>query len=120
MARPNNLCPTRAKCFNEPTVQKHFRELRKIKERYNIRPENTYNIDEKGIQTGGGHTKSNKKFFFAANNNARYRLRSADLELVTVLETVSSTGKSLTPRFVFQKGDWAEESFDVPGTQYIR
>ncbi len=118
--RPKRLDPTRAKCFNEPTVDKHFRELQEIKDKYNIKVENTYNMDEKGIQLGGGRNgRGNEKTFFSTDDTARYKIRSDDLELVTILECVCADGTSLTPGFVFAGATFEQEWFEVPGYEKV-
>lgn len=117
--RPKRLDPTRAKCFNQPTVEKHFRELQEIKEKYNIKVENTYNMDEKGIQLGGGRNGDTSKAFFSVDDTTRYKIRSDDLELVTIIECVSADGTSLTPGFIFAGATFEQEWFEVPGYEDV-
>ncbi|KAH8994810.1 DDE superfamily endonuclease-domain-containing protein [Lactarius akahatsu] len=87
LRRPTGLDPKRAQCFN-PTVQN------------DIPWENIYNMDEKGIQLGGGRKMDNTRFLYSREQSARTKLQSASLELVTVLECVSADGSSLKPGFV--------------------
>ena len=57
-------------------------------------------MDEKGIQLGGGRKKTGKKYFFSRKDRARYKLRSDNLKLVTIIECVSADGASLPPGIV--------------------
>jgi hypothetical protein len=55
LGKPLGLDPKRAQAFNKPTVKRHFELLEAIINKYGIPPENIYNMDEKGVQRGGGH-----------------------------------------------------------------
>lgn len=117
LATPRKLAPERAKCFNPTTVSEHFQGLREVLDKYQFKAHNIYNMDEKGCQMGGGRTRSNKKAFFAHDDQARYQLRSDELELVTILECVSADGTSIAPGFIFAGGsydlDWFKHG-DLP------
>ena len=64
--------------------------------------ENVYNMDEKGIQLGGGRKGTRQKFLFARGDKVRYKLQNASLQLVTVIEVVCADGTSnVMPGFVF-------------------
>lgn len=117
--RPRYIDPTRAKCFNKPTVKAHFDELRDIIAKHGIKTENTYNMDEKGIQLGGGRNQSSEKGFFSADDTARYKLHSDNLELVTMLECVCADGSSLVPGFIFSGTTFEKEWFEVPGYENV-
>jgi hypothetical protein len=116
---PNSLDPKRAQAFNRKAVRRHFKELKRALK--GVKPENIYNMDEQGLQLGGGRKRTGRKYYFRRTNRSRYRFRAADLELVTVIDTVSADGTKLTPSFIFSgkhtqdaqwyKGD--EESCDV-------
>ena len=55
LGKPSGLDPKCAQAFNCPTVMHHFDLLEAIFKKYKIPPENIYNMDEKGVQHGGGH-----------------------------------------------------------------
>ncbi|KDQ11636.1 hypothetical protein BOTBODRAFT_114053, partial [Botryobasidium botryosum FD-172 SS1] len=81
-------------------------ELKDILEKFEIPWENVYNMDEKGIQLGGGRKGSPKKYLFSREQRHKYRLKSDDLELVTVIEAVCSDGTApIEPGFVMQGGN---------------
>jgi hypothetical protein len=59
-------------------------------------------MDEVGIQRGGGRKNSGELFLFSSTDKARYKLKSDDLELTTILEVVCLDGSStIPPGFVF-------------------
>ena len=68
----------------------------------NLPPEHIWNMDEKGIQLGGGR-KNNGQTFCRLESLRRsdfYRVRSDNLELVTVIECISAAGDAMPPSFV--------------------
>ncbi|KAK0481103.1 DDE superfamily endonuclease-domain-containing protein, partial [Armillaria luteobubalina] len=102
LGRGSGLDPKRAKAFNYSTVQSHFALLKEHMETHNIPWENVYNMDEKGIQLGGGRRGSQQKFFFSRADTSKYKLKSDDLQLVTIIEAVCADGSSdIPPGFVF-------------------
>jgi hypothetical protein len=78
--------------FNCPTITHHFDLLEAIIEKYDIPTENIYNMDEKGIQWGGGHKAQAQKYFVPHSKCPKYKLRSANFELVTIVEYVTADG----------------------------
>ena len=51
--------------FNFTTVKQHFEDLDAILKKYDIPWENVYNMDEKGIQLGGGRKSDGRNFYFS-------------------------------------------------------
>lgn len=96
------LDPKRALAFNYAIVRDHFEKLREVIEKYNIPPENIFNMDEKGCQLGGGRKVKRQKYLFGRESQAHYRIRSASLELVTVVECVCADGTALPPYIIFK------------------
>ena len=111
LSRPSGLDPKRTRAFNQPSVQKYFDKLKEIVENLDIPTENIYNMDEKGCQRGGGKKGTCRKCFFARLARARYKYRSANLELVTIIECISADGKDLWPGFVFEGQQYDPEWF---------
>ncbi|KAF8601777.1 hypothetical protein BDV93DRAFT_509825 [Ceratobasidium sp. AG-I] len=60
--RPTGLDPKRASTFNRATVERHFHLFKSTIALHDIPLENQYNMDEKGIQTGGGRRGTGEKF----------------------------------------------------------
>ncbi|KAJ7623778.1 hypothetical protein FB45DRAFT_1006077 [Roridomyces roridus] len=84
----------RARAFNPANVKVHFELLSKelIHEGRPVPLRNIYNMDEIGIQRGGGRKNSNELFFYSSSDNTRYKIKSDNLELITILECVCADG----------------------------
>ena len=63
LGKPSGIDPKRAQAFNEKTVETHFFTLRQVMETHGIPWEHVYNMDEKGVQRGGGRRLQNIKYF---------------------------------------------------------
>jgi DDE superfamily endonuclease/Tc5 transposase DNA-binding domain len=113
LGKPSGLDPKRAQAFNRTVVGNHFRLLKEVLDEKDIPLENRYNMDEKGCQRGGGRKTSAQKYFVPQNRRPRYRLRSGNLELVTIIECVSADGTALLPGFVFSGKEFCPEWFSV-------
>lgn len=111
----------RAACFNSTAVKKHFETYLEILEKYGpFKPCNIYNMDEKGVQLGGGRKSSGLKFFLCRHQREKYRKRSAELELITIIESVSADGHALTPGFIFNSAHFDMAWFEgVPDAEHI-
>src|SRR5882762_5227743 len=88
----------------------HFKLLGDFLKMHNISWENVYNVDEKGIQLGGGQKGSQEKLFYSQGQKIQLQVQSANLELITVIECVCADGTSMLPGFVFPRidmfGEW--------------
>ncbi|KAJ3983046.1 hypothetical protein F5890DRAFT_1398270, partial [Lentinula detonsa] len=88
--------------FNFSTVQQHFKLLAATLEDNNIPWCNVYNMDEKGVQLGGGRKNSQEKYLFAQQDKMMYRMKSDNLQLITVIDCVCADGSAdIKPAFVF-------------------
>ncbi|KAF8218670.1 hypothetical protein L208DRAFT_1475305, partial [Tricholoma matsutake] len=101
-----------AKAFNHPVVNRYFDELAKLVEKLGIPLENMYNMDEKGCQRGGGKKTSRRKYLYSRRQRAKYKHRSANLELITIIEAICADGTELKPGFVFPGTSFCPEWFD--------
>jgi len=64
LSKPSNLDLKRAQNFNPTNVGGYFKLLKDLYSTYpNLPPEHIWNMDEKGIQFGGGR-KNAKKYFY--------------------------------------------------------
>lgn len=105
MSKPCGLDPKRANNFNKNIVSDYFTKCQELEDKYGgIPPENHWNMDEKGIQMGGGRKNDGRKFFFMRNCKQRYRIKSDNLELVTVIEGMSAARCLLPPAFILADG----------------
>ncbi|KAG2049639.1 hypothetical protein BDR06DRAFT_853898, partial [Suillus hirtellus] len=61
---------------------------------YVIPPEHHWNMDEKGNQMGGERKNAGMKFifFFSAEDSDQYWVHSDNIELVTIIECISTAG----------------------------
>jgi hypothetical protein len=88
--------------FNHPTITRHFDLLEAIIKKYDIPTENIYNMDEKGVQHGGGHKAQAQKYFVPCSKHPKYKLCSANIELVTIVECVTADGGFISLGIIFE------------------
>jgi len=100
------LDPKRAKNFNQTVINDYFDQMECLHARFpgGIPPQHIWNMDEKGIQMGGGRKNSGRKYLFLKHKKQKYRIRSDNLELVAVIECVSAAGEVVPPSFCLQEG----------------
>ncbi|KAH8923886.1 DDE-domain-containing protein, partial [Atractiella rhizophila] len=89
------------KLFNRRNVQSYYDLLEKKIEEYGLLAEDITNMDEKGLQLGGGRKMGMRRVIGPAERQAIYRAKSDKLELITLIECVSASGQSLNPLFIF-------------------
>jgi len=65
----------------------------------NIRPENIYNMDEKGFVMGQAHKV--KVIVRRGRRNPRY-VQDGNREMVTVIECISADGRVLPPLYIYK------------------
>jgi hypothetical protein len=89
----------RAKALNETNVNGYFDILKLVIEEYNVKVENIWNMDEKGVQLGIG-----QKFSALVDRDQKnvYSIESGNRDLVTIIEAVCADGKVLRPSVIFQ------------------
>jgi hypothetical protein len=120
MGRGCGLDPKRAKAFNYSTVQGHFKLFKETMEKNNIPWRNIYNMDEKGIQMGGGRKGTRTKYFFARDDKMKYKLQSDELQLVTIIDSICADNTAeIGPCFVFPGSTKHKEWFEEPGIKYL-
>ncbi|KAF8598087.1 hypothetical protein BDV93DRAFT_396515, partial [Ceratobasidium sp. AG-I] len=86
--------------FNKPTVDRHFKLFESVMRELEVPPENVYNMDEKGVQLGGGRKRNGRKFISGRAQRTTLKLRDPNLELATVVECISADGQALPPGFI--------------------
>ena len=112
------LNPKCAKHFNEAIINNYFDQLECLHACFpgGIPPQHIWNMDEKGIQMGGGQKNSRRKYLFLKHKKQKYHIQSDNLELVTVIECISAAGKLFPLPSVFRKAlcliyaDWVMTS----------
>jgi hypothetical protein len=103
LGKPSGLDPKRAQAFNKTTVDDHNRAVARMIAEDRVKVKNIYNMDEKGIQRGGGRRIRNRKYVILNGRQVQYRIQSANLELITIIECVSADGTPLKPAVIFPK-----------------
>jgi hypothetical protein len=89
----------RATNVNPTLVGEFYDILEEVIHKYNIPPENLYNMDEKGIQLGIG---SKVAAFVDRDQRNLYSVEDGNRELVTIIETVSADGFALKPSVIYE------------------
>ncbi len=101
LGKPSGLDPKRVQAFNRPVVDDYFNKLQNIIDTYDIPWSHVYNMDEKGVQRGGGCRLQNIKYFVPRGRRPKYKLRSSNLELVTIVECVCADSTNIQLGFIF-------------------
>lgn len=70
-------------------------------DKYNIKPENIYGVDEVGIQPQGGERE---RVFGGRKKTPQYQQRAGTRENITVLVTICADGTSQAPAVIFKGG----------------
>jgi hypothetical protein len=122
VAKATKLDPKRVKNFNKAAINDYFDKLEDIHAQFpdGIPPEHIWNMDEKGIQLGGGRKNLGKKFYFLHKQRNKYHIRSDNLELVTILECVSAAGAVVPPSFCLQTGRIPDIRHDLSDDEFGR
>jgi hypothetical protein len=120
-AKARRIDPKRASNFNKAVINDYFDKLEALHARFpsGIPHEHIWNMDEKGIQMGGGRKNSNKKFLYLKDQTEKHCLKSDNLELVTVIECVSAAGDIVPPSFCLKSGS-VPDLRDVSDDQWGR
>ena len=97
--KPSSLSELRAKAASTECVSNYFTELDKILTKYNLKdkPQYIYNVDEKGINTGGGKPPN----IIASRDKKAQVVASERVQTVTVLGCGSASGSLVPPYLVF-------------------
>jgi DDE superfamily endonuclease len=78
-------------------------------------------MDKKGVQRGGGRKAQAQKYFVPRSKRPKYKLCSANLELVTIVECVAADGEFISPGIMFEgKQQYEAAWFEVdPKISYV-
>ena len=100
-SKGTKLDPKHAKNFNKTVINDYFDQLERLHARFpgGIPPQHIWNMDEKGIQMGGGWKTSGRKYLFLRHKKQKYHIQSDNLELVIVIECISAAGEVVPPSF---------------------
>src|SRR5712675_833887 len=122
LVKPVRLDPKRTKNFNKAIIDDYFDKLEEFHAHFEggIPPEHIWNMDEKGIQMGGGRKNDGKKYIFLKGQRQKYQLKSDNLELVTVIKCISAAGEVVPPSFCLQNGRMPDLSDVLPTDKWGR
>ncbi|XP_031328879.1 tigger transposable element-derived protein 6-like [Photinus pyralis] len=98
--RPQATSLARAMNFNKPNVEKFYRNLAELLDRWKFRPENMYNIDETGVTTS---QKPHKVLAEKGTKQVGAITSQERGTLVTVCLAVNAIGNAVPPFFVFPR-----------------
>jgi len=88
-----------AKALNSTAVEGFYDILEAVVEEFGIKPENTWNMDEKGVQLGIGVKVA---AIIDWDQSTVYSIKDGNRELVTIIEAVCADRKALIPSVIFQ------------------
>jgi len=100
----------RAKALNPTAVHGFYNILEEVVAEFNIKPENMWNMDEKGVQLGIGAKVS---AIVDRDQATAYSVEDGNRELVTIIEAVCADGTALIPSVIFQ-GAWRNLEWERP------
>jgi hypothetical protein len=86
--------------LNRTNVETFYQLLKKILDENDIHPDNIYNMDEKGLQEGGGTIR--RRVLVAAEQKVPIIEMNEDRKMVTVVECISASGYALTPLLIHE------------------
>jgi hypothetical protein len=101
LKRPIGLVPKHAQNFNPTIVKCHFQLLGDFLNAHVIAWKNIYNINEKGIQLGGGQKLNYTRYLYSREQHNCIKLKSLNLELVKTIKCVSAEQLILKLGIVF-------------------
>ena len=88
-----------AKALNPAAVKGLYDILRGVVEEFGIKLENTWNMDEKGVQLGIGVKVT---AIIDRDQSTVYSVKDGNRELITIIEAVCADGMALVPLVIFQ------------------
>ncbi|KIL55149.1 hypothetical protein M378DRAFT_18199 [Amanita muscaria Koide BX008] len=95
----SSLEKCRAKALNKTAVEGYFDILEEVVHEFDIKLENRWNMDEKGVQLGIG---AKVAAIVDRDQATVYSVEDGNRELVTIIEAVCANGNVLAPSVIFQ------------------
>ena len=103
LKQPTGLDPTCPQCFNPAVVKGHFELLSGFLQDNNIPWENVYNMDEKGLQLGGGRRLDGSQYLYSSEQHICVKVQKGSLELITAIKCIATDGSILKPCLMFPR-----------------
>lgn len=102
---PEATSIARATGFNKPAVDSFYDKLADLMDRYHFEPQDIYNMDESGLTTA----QTPKRVIALTGQKQIGSITSQERgELVTFVGTVSASGVSIPPLFIFPRAKYYE------------
>jgi hypothetical protein len=98
VTRPSGLSEQRARCANETSINNYFDELGRILTKYDLlgKPQNIYNIDEKGI-----NTEYRPPQVVCGKDCKPQAIMAERSKTVTIIGAGNALGQHIPPFFIF-------------------
>ena len=110
----------RVKALNQMAVEGFYDTLDGIVKEFDIKPENMWNMDKKGMQLGIGVKVA---AIIDRNQAAVYSVKDGNHELVTVIEAVCTNRTALIPSVIFQGAhcnlEWGRPENNSSSARYV-
>jgi helix-turn-helix, Psq domain len=108
------------KALNKTAVEGYFDILEEVVHEYHIKPENQWNMDEKGVQLG---IRAKVAAIIDHDQATVYSVEDGNHELVTIIEAVCADGKALSPLVIFQgtqcNPEWGQPENNLDLARYV-
>jgi hypothetical protein len=101
--RSTGLDPERAPGFNKQSVTDYFNQLEQYITDFKLQWQNIYNMDEKGLVLGAHRKGNTNTYIFERSQRSTYRLKSGDIQIVTIIECIAADGTAAHTGFVSPK-----------------
>jgi hypothetical protein len=89
----------RAQALNRAVVKEFYDILSELRSEFNLKPQNEYNMDEKGVQLGiGGRYTA----IIDRDQATVYSIEQGTRDLITVIECVCADGSAIHPVVIFE------------------
>ena len=109
-----------AKALNKTAVEGYFDILEDVVREFDIKPENQWNMDEKGVQLGIGAKVS---AIVDRDQATVYSVEDGNHELVTIIEAICANGTALAPSVIFQgtrrNPEWGQPENNPDSARYV-
>jgi hypothetical protein len=85
--------------LNIGTISEYFELYNSLQQKYNIAPQDTYNMDEKGFAMG---VVQRSHVVIPISERDAFLRQDGNREWVSMIETISAAGKSLSSYIIFK------------------
>jgi len=109
-----------AKALNQMVAEGFYDTLECVVKEFDIKPDNMWNMDKKGVQLG---IETKVAAIIDRNQAAVYSVKYGNHELVTVIKAVCTNGTALIPSVIFQSThcnlEWGHSENNSSSARYV-